>query len=83
MSRVLLIVVLLLTLVAIIDNSNAHGAYDSGPFSLGAGVTECFEDLSCSDGSRLAQFQCERSTYLDHGRIVHSNGRCSDIELGA
>lgn len=83
MRWVPLIVVLLLALVALVANSDDHGAYDSGPFSQGVGVTDCFEDLSCSDGSRLEQFQCERTTYLDHGRTVHSNGRCSDIELGA
>ena len=40
-------------------------------------VVECWEDLSCSDGSTLDVFECARWTYLDQlGRIVHSDGQC-------
>lgn len=42
---------------------------------------ECFEDLSCTDGTSLLAWDCRRPTHVDaRGRLVHSNGRCGPGE---
>jgi hypothetical protein len=39
---------------------------------------ECFEDLTCTDGSGLATWDCSTASFVDDlGRLVRSNGRCA------
>lgn len=60
-----------------------------GPYEW-SGV-ECFEDLSCTNGTFLESWDCDRVAFVDElGRLVRSNGVCGDevnvgddVELGA
>ena len=41
-----------------------------------APMVRCTEDGTCSDGSSLEEFFCQRGHYFDHGRLVLSEGVC-------